>query len=845
MVGHRLNSPLAETPNAKDYIDVMCEIRKLGIFNEFEENTPTIVVFGDQSSGKSSVLQRLTGGLPMPRGSTKCTATPFEIRMLQTEEPLRKISLRYIEDKNSKPITPREIPFAIITDLDEDEIEEKLREAQRYVQNPSITDVENTRLPPDSDELAFTKNAVCVTISGPDQMYSLSMVDLPGVVRNDESHEQFVLSLVKEYIKKESAILVPIFQATSDIATQCAYRLAREADPTGQRTVGVLTKMDRIVDYPNDDDKHLELSTLVKGQGEHKLVNGTYVIRNPTNSEMREDPDELEKATVRALKQNRIWREVPSDRFGLQNLTIKLSDLQRKAHERTWPRIHPFLEDRRSEFQEKLNALPLPPDGNPTNRFLELIGIFDKLFTSHANAENVDHKLYRGQQWNFGQFDQALLNTRPRYKLAFDGESINEMFDPIKPGSLQYRGWTQKLKDEIMADNWGGTDDSYSSEYVWELDQLCETVQESQGGQLVGYFPYKAVVAIVAKHQKDWSVISTKLLDKNHDWVRQFVDEMVESIFREFPNAVEEIRRILRHLLKQCKDETLKHLKDLHEMEHMSASRALYVTDEASLLKKQSKYFIKYRILSASSKQESNDLRSIVDLGSKIFDMMYDDDADEEEFEKLKNDLTEILSEMDNKSDSSRKLIDEIKSSKIMSEMPSTATLSMMLSIKNQYLDKLIGVVPSKSNEESVNQSILRNTISEHAFLAATGALAYWKMAHTKFREVIPRIVEYYLVHQFSIRLKMDLLGYFKLVGPEVDKHDPNSNNLKDLLGENPENARNRKEWQEYIDALSVIIDKVRRVSVKQRSGGGSSGSSSSGGGSSSSSSSKPRGHRV
>ncbi|CAB5395671.1 unnamed protein product [Rhizophagus irregularis] len=364
MVGHRLNSPLAETPNAKDYIDVMCEIRKLGIFNEFEENTPNYCCIW---------------------GSTKCTATPFEIRMLQTEEPLRKISLRYIEDKNSKPITPREIPFAIITDLDEDEIEEKLREAQRYVQNPSITDVENTRLPPDSDELAFTKNAVCVTISGPDQMYSYPwstcQVNRKRVVRNDESHEQFVLSLVKEYIKKESAILVPIFQATSDIATQCAYRLAREADPTGQRTVGVLTKMDRIVDYPNDDEKHLELSTLVKGQGEHKLVNGTYVIRNPT----------IQKCV----------------------------------------RIQMSWKKRQSELLNRIGF------GR------ELIGIFDKLFTSHANAENVDHKLYRGQQWNFGQFDQALLNTRPRYKLAFDGESINEMFDPIKPGSLQYRGWTQ------------------------------------------------------------------------------------------------------------------------------------------------------------------------------------------------------------------------------------------------------------------------------------------------------------------------------------------------------------------------------------------------------------------
>jgi hypothetical protein len=348
--------------------------------------------------------------------------------------------------------------------------------------------------------------------------------------------------LVKEYIKKESAILVPIFQATSDIATQCAYRLAREADPDGQRTVGVLTKMDRIVDYPNDDEKHHELATLVKGEGEHKLVNGTFVIRNPTGSETLEDPDELEKETIRRLKQHRIWREVPSDRFGLQNLTIKLSDLQRKAHERTWPRIHPFLEDRRTEFQEKLNALPQPPDGNPTIRFLELIGEFDKKFTSHANAEHVDHKLYRGQQWNFGQFDQALLNTRPRYKLAFENEPMNDLFDPIKPGVLQCLAWSQKLKDEIMAVHWGGSEDDYSSDYVWELENLCETVQGSQGGQLVGYFPYKAVVAIVAKHQKEWYNISKKLLDKNHDWVAQFIDEMVESIFREFPNAVEEIR---------------------------------------------------------------------------------------------------------------------------------------------------------------------------------------------------------------------------------------------------------------------------------------------------------------
>ncbi|CAB4409794.1 unnamed protein product [Rhizophagus irregularis] len=294
---------------------------------------PTIVLFGDPRSGKSSVLKRLTGGLPLTGIRTHSIV---EIRLLQAEEPLRKISLRYIEDKNHQPISPWEITFAIITELDEEEIEEKLYEAQRYVRNPSIKDVKHTRLPPDIDELYFTKNSVCVTISGPDQMYNLSMVELPGVVRNDESHEQFVLSLVKEYIKKESAILVPIFQATSDINMQCAHRLAREADPTGQRTVGVLTKMDRIVDvdYPCDDEIHLERAIFVNGQGENKLVNGTYVIRNPTNSEMREDPDELEKETIKDLKQIRIWRKVPSDRFGLHNLIIKLYERVRTCCEK-------------------------------------------------------------------------------------------------------------------------------------------------------------------------------------------------------------------------------------------------------------------------------------------------------------------------------------------------------------------------------------------------------------------------------------------------------------------------------------------------------------------------------
>ncbi len=153
----------------------------------------------------------------------------------------------------------------------------------------------------------------------------------------------------------------------------------------------------------------------------------------------------------------------------------------------------------------------------------------------------------------------------------------------------------------------------------------------------------------------------------------------------------------------------------------MSASRALYVTDEASLLKKQSKYFIKLRILSTVSREHEQKLKAILDLGSKLFDMTYNEDTVQEDFDDTKADLIKLIEENQNLDESSQRLIEEVRSSKISSEMPSTATMSMMFIIKNSYLDRLVGVVPK--SEDSTNQTILRNTINEHAFLAATVCL--------------------------------------------------------------------------------------------------------------------------
>ncbi|CAJ0889279.1 7793_t:CDS:2 [Entrophospora sp. SA101] len=769
------DSPLAQTQNAQNYVDIMVQIRKYT--SELENDTPTIVAFGDQSAGKSSLMQRLTGGIPVPKGVGRCTATPFEIRMMQTQEPIRRISLRYVENSKRIATSPSEIDFCDILDMEHEKIEDKLREAQRYVLNPSIK-VQDSPISDtlgNKDELMFTRNAICVTIGDPNQKFSLAMVDLPGIIRDNQENEDFVISLVKEYINKDTTILLPIFQATADIATQSAWKLAKEADPSGKRTVGVLTKIDQISD---DEIKHKALANFVEGKGEHQLVNGVYVVRNPASSkENFEDHESIEKNALSHLMLNKSWRNVPSNRLGLKHLIDKLSDLQKLALDLAWPKIRPFLQKRRSELEAELSSIPPAPKGNPIIRFIEIIGIFDKEFTNHADANDIDHRLYRGQQWNFGEFDRVLLNTRPRYNLSIDNQLMNQEFDPIRPGALQVRGWTDKLLNEIGADEWSKDEGliANESEYTWDMKQLCEKMQEAQGATL-------------------------------------------------------------QDLLRSCKEETLKQLLDLEKMEHMSASRALYVTDEATLLKKQYKYYMEMRVLSAN-KEIRGKLTKIIDLGGKYFDAFNNrsstpTSSDTTNFENIKNELIKVLSENQTKDEVSQRLIEDIKSSN--GKTPSTATVSMMITAKNMFLEKLINKVP-KNSDSKQNSELLSSTINEQAFLAATGALAYWKMVHSRFRETVPRVVEYYLVHKFSSRLGTHLRRYFgfltlgreessdtleendDIIHRTSNRNDDLSDSVPDLdhlLGENPEFTEKREKLEEEIKTLSMIIDKVRRITT-------------------------------
>ena len=178
---------------------------------------PQIVVVGSQSSGKSSVLESLVGRDFLPRGTGIVTRRPLILQ------------LRHVERDEWGEFA--HIPEAKFSDFHDILIE--INNATKDVANGdrSISDIPiNLRI--------YSHRVLDITL-----------VDLPGITKvpvgdQPRNIEDLVREMILKYIRNPSSIILAITAANSDLANSDALKLAREVDPDGVRTLGVLTKID-------------------------------------------------------------------------------------------------------------------------------------------------------------------------------------------------------------------------------------------------------------------------------------------------------------------------------------------------------------------------------------------------------------------------------------------------------------------------------------------------------------------------------------------------------------------------------------------------------------------------
>ncbi|KAL8948602.1 MAG: hypothetical protein Q9222_005218 [Ikaeria aurantiellina] len=180
---------------------------------------PSIVVIGSQSSGKSSVLEAIVGHEFLPKGSNMITRRPIELTLVNTPDA----TAEYGEFPT--------LGLGKITDFS-------------YIQK-TLTDLNLAVPAPD----CVSDDPIQLQIYSPN-VPDLSLIDLPGYIQVsglDQPAElkQKIADLCDKYIQPPNVILA-ISAADVDLANSTALRASRRVDPRGERTIGVVTKMDLV-----------------------------------------------------------------------------------------------------------------------------------------------------------------------------------------------------------------------------------------------------------------------------------------------------------------------------------------------------------------------------------------------------------------------------------------------------------------------------------------------------------------------------------------------------------------------------------------------------------------------
>jgi interferon-induced GTP-binding protein Mx1 len=173
----------------------------------------------------------------------------------------------------------------------------------------------------------FSTDAIIVklhSIDSPD----LTVIDLPGIVRTVTIGQgsQIITDvdcLISEYLKQDRTIILAVIPANQDIATVDILERARLVDPTGERTLGVLTKPD-LIGPGNEEEATAVLKNIRK-----PLKLGYVMVKNRSQAQIKEGtpPQIAREDEERFFRTHSTFSCLDQRLLGIRNLTSALVKL--------------------------------------------------------------------------------------------------------------------------------------------------------------------------------------------------------------------------------------------------------------------------------------------------------------------------------------------------------------------------------------------------------------------------------------------------------------------------------------------------------------------------------------
>ncbi|KAF4121411.1 Dynamin GTPase effector domain [Geosmithia morbida] len=417
--------------------DTLGELQGLGVSHDVP--LPELVLVGDQSAGKSSVMSGLAN-LDLPRSDGTCTRCPLHIRVSRNSDWSCRVSLS--KEYSYQPPQGRDISERDVTDQDpffpwrrrhsaevfefktvhdKSEIEDVLRWAQVAILNDehqhelyvpgsgAIAMQTHIDAAAEQTSAKFSPNVVFLEIKGP-ELPNLSFYDMPGIFLNPaDARDDYLVSVVRNlsmsYIRRESAIIMCSMPMNSDAENSNTFGLVRRLHAT-ERTIGVLTKADLLPEAGN----HNQWLDIMKGNA-HQTGLGYFITSRPQGKDL-DQLRQWEEAMFGGFTIDQ-WPETMhqfADRCGVEKLKDFLSHRLGEQFAKSLPHIERKVRSHLDKILRHLGTLPELPDNVELEIKTSLLKFTD---LARANLESL------GKHFNPlpDHFRECIIEIKPKFVL--------------------------------------------------------------------------------------------------------------------------------------------------------------------------------------------------------------------------------------------------------------------------------------------------------------------------------------------------------------------------------------------------------------------------------------------
>ncbi|KAL2821233.1 P-loop containing nucleoside triphosphate hydrolase protein [Aspergillus granulosus] len=504
MVIRRLSTSTLDALCSKDQMELLDSIDKLRLqgINHYI-SLPQIIVCGDQSSGKSCVLEAISG-VSFPIRNNLCTRFP-------TELVLRK--------NNYTNVTVSIVPHQSRSDQDRERLLQFHEELDSFEGLPDLVERAKTAMGiyGHIPGKAFSDDSLRIEVSGPDRPH-LTIVDLPGLIHSETKHQSaadvdLVRDIVKTYMEEPRSIILAVVSAKNDVPNQIVLKLAREADLSGARTLGVITKPDTLV--PGSDGEAHFISLAKNQEVEFRL--GWHVLKNmDTDKGTSTLPERNQEES--AFFSSGVWESLPRSHVGIDDLRERLSKLLLNQVATELPSLIAEIKAKVDDCHDNLKKLGTPRATLDDQR--------SYLFHISQSFQNLIKAGVDGT-YNHPFFGNAQSESGYKKRIRAVVQNLNRDFtkEMYLHGNLfRIEGHEEDSEDEDVSK------DQKIITHAAYLRHVEKLLHRTRGRELPGTFNPMIVNDLFVEQSQPWKAIATNHVLKTWDEVKMFIHAAVVEI---------------------------------------------------------------------------------------------------------------------------------------------------------------------------------------------------------------------------------------------------------------------------------------------------------------------------